>query len=235
MKRVLELNTVIDELSESAPRLIYPRYHNHSKLEIRHSEQEFRLCFIETLEKLSDNHNYYYSIETPTKLKYKFKDIPKQDNSGISARFDVSIYQKASDNHFEIIHHIEFKSENGDQNQIRKDILKLAIEETNKTHYILHIVQKNNFNTSTLVSLHNKIFCGNKKEAFLKEINLKINNRIQIYILTTSNTVNHTDPAKGYYILDYNRMKDLEIDGNESMIIEEWQRLWHPIDEQGEN
>ena len=117
--------------------LIFPHYRDYS---VRYSEQELRQLFLKNVE-TNDNKTYFYSVETPTKLVYRFTntEIPKvKDPNNVddndkdnykSARFDVSLYNKPYKNNDKASNHIEFKYGNPDQkNAICKDFLKLISE-----------------------------------------------------------------------------------------------------------
>lgn len=109
-------------------KLIFPQ--KERKIEIRISEQESRILFCNELE------NYYkkifYSIETPTVLKYRFgkklNEIELDDKMGQSALFDMSLFQLETEKLNQKIN-IEFKAHNVEISHIAKDILKLFAEE----------------------------------------------------------------------------------------------------------
>ena len=111
----------------SASQLIFP---HSNKGDVRHSEQELRQIFLRNVEEDSDK-TYFYSIETPTKYGYRFKDsknleVNKNHKKGKhqAARFDVSLY---TENKIESLANcIEFK--HGNSKSICKDFLKLAKE-----------------------------------------------------------------------------------------------------------
>ena len=115
----------------TSSQLIFPKYRNKT---VRYSEQELKQIFLRNVE---EDGNYFYSVETPTKYAYCFKNsenpIVKEEHekgdNHKSARFDVSLYNtdyKVNDN---ASHHIEFKYGNPDQkNAICKDFLKLVSE-----------------------------------------------------------------------------------------------------------
>ena len=106
--------------------LVFPKTRNKSE---RYSEQELRQIFLRNVE---EDKTYFYSIETPTKYGYRFKDsknleVDKSPKKGEhqAARFDVSLYN----NKYELLNHIEFKYGNPKKKTpICKDFLKLAIE-----------------------------------------------------------------------------------------------------------
>lgn len=104
----------------------------------RVSEQEAKQVFLNKLyeEKIA------FSVETPTKEKYRFhdedgKENPKIDESGRAAQVDVSVY----DDDGALIHHIEFKAGNPKEG-IVKDILKLKNEGVDgQVNYFVHILE----------------------------------------------------------------------------------------------
>ena len=110
----------------TSSQLIFPCYRDGNE---RRSEQELRQIFLRNVE---EDKTYFYSIETPTKYGYRFKDsknleVDKSHKKGEhqAARFDVSLYN----NKYELLNHIEFKYGNPKKKTpICKDFLKLAIE-----------------------------------------------------------------------------------------------------------
>ena len=114
--------------------LIFPKYRDET---VRYSEQELRQFFLKNVETQENNDNkiYFYSVETPTKLVYRFtnteiplvKENHEKDDKYESARFDVSHY---SENNIDSLAScIEFKHNNPDEKKgICKDFLKLAKE-----------------------------------------------------------------------------------------------------------
>ena len=114
----------------------------------RVSEQELKLIFIEQLNKeINEGWDVYYSVETPTEKKYRFKgkDKPEQDESGRSANFDLVIHN----NKFERIALIEFKANNPKPNDYLKDIVKLNEEnyEGKVLRYFVQIVKNSDKGT----------------------------------------------------------------------------------------
>ena len=112
---------------EACGKLIFPKARYKSE---RYSEQELKQIFLKNVE---EDKTYFYSVETPTKYAYCFKNSEnptvkenheKGDNHK-AARFDVSLYN----NKYELLNHIEFKYGNPKKKTpICKDFLKLAIE-----------------------------------------------------------------------------------------------------------
>lgn len=110
-------------------RLVFPHYSTlYRNGEIRISEQELRFAFVEQFNKNNDvkRHNLFYSVETPTELKYSFKDKmnPKPDADGQSAMVDLAIHNEK----YERIALIEFKALNPDEFCYKKDFCKLTAE-----------------------------------------------------------------------------------------------------------
>lgn len=105
-------------------RMIYPHYRNN---EIRVSEQELRIIFIEELNKfldIIDEQHILFSIETPTIEKYSFSDKPIMSKKGRSGNIDLVLYNTT----FERIALIEFKALNPIRKHYEKDFVKLANE-----------------------------------------------------------------------------------------------------------
>ena len=143
-------------------KLIFPMYGKHTKNSEskRISEQESRFLFVRELEK-SKNADYYYSVETPTELSYKFSDkkiknyepqIISVKDGGQSASVDVTLYKKGV-NKFDREHLIEFKQ--GNVNTCKKDFLKLLYDMDGLYNYYVNIVdrvdlsKKNTFDSIT--------------------------------------------------------------------------------------
>lgn len=132
-KTFIELDNISRNKGNS--RLIFPNYKNGN---IRISEQELRFLFIEHLKPFLKAHNYYYSIETPTKDCYKFSKkkqqiMPKRVHNCTntdsekfeSAAFDLVIHRHEKDKNEERVALIEFKSK-GNMHEYAKDICKLG-------------------------------------------------------------------------------------------------------------
>ena len=109
--------------------IIFPNYtHGKKAGEITVSEQELKCAFIEELREKEPN--WFYSVETPTDKKYRFKEkenICVNEAIGQSAQFDLTIY---NENHA-LVAQIEFKAHASTTlAQYEKDFLTLA--EVNK-------------------------------------------------------------------------------------------------------
>ena len=105
--------------------IIFPNYtHGKKAGEIRVSEQELKSAFIEELREKEPN--WFYSVETPTDKKYRFKEkenLCVNEEIGQSAQFDLTIY---NENHI-LVAQIEFKAHVSTKlDQYEKDFLKLA-------------------------------------------------------------------------------------------------------------
>lgn len=118
-------------IGSSSGQLIFPKKIQANGDKDRISEQELRLLFIEEFKK--NYESLFYSIETPTFVKYNFgkhyEDI-RPDKNGQSASLDMCIFKRNSDS-YERILNIEFKSKNPPIKHFAKDILKLMHEKQN--------------------------------------------------------------------------------------------------------
>lgn len=115
----------------SNDKLIFP-YKKQAKGNIdRISEQELRLVFIEEFKNKYPNH--YYSIETPTLKKYRFKDTENLKTQ--SALHDMCVFEKTEDSFHRILN-IEFKHKTAEKS-IEKDIYKLVHEEQSGVFILL--------------------------------------------------------------------------------------------------
>ena len=110
----------------TSSQLIFPKYRNKT---VRYSEQELRQIFLRNVE---EDGNYFYSVETPTKLVYSFLNLEKPETKATntsgdhhrSGCCDVTLY---TENKIESLAScIEFK--HGNSKSICKDFLKLATE-----------------------------------------------------------------------------------------------------------
>lgn len=105
---------------------VIPRYRDGMP---RICEQEARHVFISRLPK----EKFWYSVETPTKMVYRFKD-EKHDASHQSARTDLTLYRPGMGT---ILCNIEFKASTKDYDEedpgrhvhIQKDAIKLLCED----------------------------------------------------------------------------------------------------------
>ena len=108
--------------------LIFPKYTSDGN---RVSEQELRCIFIEEFNKSSNG--YFYSIETPTQMRYSFsresrnvipQSYPKEKGKGRSGCIDLAIFNKDKKR----CAIIEFKKAPCDSHEYAKDFLKLFSE-----------------------------------------------------------------------------------------------------------
>lgn len=154
--------------SNVGSRILFPKY---SSGDTRISEQELRFIFVEQFyayinndenkEKSPELINLYYSVETPTEKKYIFskdKGGPKVDAKGVSARTDLTIYEKEGDK-FTKKALIEFKALNPVIENYEKDFCKLK-EEKPSLKYFIQIIK--NRDKGTIDSIADKIKNKNK-------------------------------------------------------------------------
>ncbi len=135
---------------EPLSRIIYPQYRKEGCT--RFSEQELRFVFVEQLNKeIQDGWDVYYSVETPTKKRYKFKDeehpkvFDENEKGGQSAQFDLVIH----DNKYQRIALIEFKANNSPAKDHEKDFVKLNSEGSDTIlTYFLEIVKSSDGGTT---------------------------------------------------------------------------------------
>lgn len=142
----------------SSEQLIFPNKIQAKGNIKRISEQELRLLFIGEFKKT--HHEQFYSIETPTKEKYKFGksyDDIKISKTGQSALIDMCVFKREGKNYQRLLN-IEFKHKNSATKDIAKDILKLICEEQNGAFINL----LNNTNKGTL--------CNNKQTGVLDKL-----------------------------------------------------------------
>ena len=153
-------------------RLVFPMYGEHRDNSTRISEQELRFAFVESFnEYCNTNHlNLFYSVETPTRMKtYSGTSTKKPRNDdyekGDSANFDLVIL----DEKLNRACLIEFKANNSDLNDHKKDLLKLNnINEghENVLRYFIEVIKT--YNDKTLNSLRNKLMENRDLKAFFK-------------------------------------------------------------------
>lgn len=129
--------------------IIFPKYATDRT---RVSEQELRCVFIHKLNQLYPG-EFYYSVETPTGNKYRFTDKknPVIDETGESARIDLTIHEKGDpDNRLCII---EFKAHGGTSEcNYTKDLLKLYTEPKGDLRYFIQIFESSDVRTIERVS-----------------------------------------------------------------------------------
>lgn len=193
---------------ETRTKLIIPKKRDGK---IRLGEQELRFVFVEQLNQHDDfKNNFYYSIETPTKLKYKFtskKDedenfptiIPDDKDGGESARIDLVIFNTND----KIVALIEFKANN--QDDCKTDFLKLCGENTETTdeaenisRYFIQILTSANKNT--IPNLDNKKESINNILKKQKEIYPKLLKMEQIKYICYSINVSKELEHENHYL-----------------------------------
>lgn len=130
---------------KGASRLVFPDYTLGG---MRVSEQELRFVFVEQIQKLLKKYNYFYSVETPTKDRYKFtqdgRNIPCKSGEGQSANFDLTIKDGDKKN----IAIIEFKANTASEHAYAKDLCKLwNTKEEGDYRYFICLFKKMNKNT----------------------------------------------------------------------------------------
>lgn len=125
-------------LPSGKSRLVFPVTRDG---EPRFSEQEARLLFVQNLEK----QKFYYSVETPTKNKFKGFNagnpemVNNNDKSGKSGSIDVSLHSGNGKR----IALVEFKYGTSRGKEIEKDFLKLLLDEPeSKLNYFIHAVEE---------------------------------------------------------------------------------------------
>lgn len=140
-------------------RLIFPCYSSQNKTNqnlVRVSEQELRFIFIETFCRYCKDKelDYYYSIETPSQYKYVFsekiesgKPLPrkadKDDESPVSARFDMAIHDKDR----KIVALVEFKNNESDSDKYEKDFIKLHEEKEDRICLFIDLIEASDSGT----------------------------------------------------------------------------------------
>lgn len=124
--------------------------------EYRISEQELKYIFIELFCKDDDFDDYTYSIETPTKLRYKFTQNGKltypKSREGRKANIDIVIFRKQ-----ERVCILEFKANNADAHSHAKDFMKLR-DEPGKDLIRIFVELYTETDDTTLNNVANKLF-----------------------------------------------------------------------------
>ena len=129
----------------SCEQLIFPNKIEANGDVKRISEQELRLLFLEEFK--VNYRDLFYSIETPTVKKYRVDNGGNMslDPKGRSASIDVCIFEREKKGYWRLLN-VEFKHENREGSDIKKDMLKLVAEEANG----LFIQLLDNTNSGTL-------------------------------------------------------------------------------------
>lgn len=145
-----ELNGI--KVKGSGSRIIFPLKRDK---ETRISEQELRFIFVEQLNnEIEENWDIYYSVETPTRDTYYFKgENPDRKDDGQSANFDLVIH----DSNLKRIALIEFKANNPDEHEYKKDFAKLnnVKEGDGLLRYFIEIIKASD--NGTFKNIHGKI------------------------------------------------------------------------------
>ena len=144
LEKVIEKTFSILRENHSESRIVFPSYRDSQR---RVSEQELRFVFVEQVQNLLKEYDYFYSVETPTNSKYVFSDKKKYVNpyvaiklgSGRSASFDLSIVDKDGNT----IAIIEFKAKSAASHEYAKDLCKLwNPKEESHYKYFLNLFEK---------------------------------------------------------------------------------------------
>ena len=107
-------------------RIVFPQYREDGK--IRVSEQELRFVFVEQFNQIAQEKDLYYSVETPTRWRYKgfASGNPEpakneKEKNTRSGEFDMTIFDQMGNR----ICLIEFKAHNVKDANFEKDFVKL--------------------------------------------------------------------------------------------------------------
>ena len=138
LKDLIDLQCVTATTNQSRSKLVYPVKRDNTT---RISEQEARFLFVQNVEQTSD---FLYSIEVPTKEKYKFSG-----KTLLSGNIDVCLYENGKRKHL-----IEFKALNPDQKSFSKDFEKLFYDEDGLDNYFVNILK--NTDRGTIPSIEDK-------------------------------------------------------------------------------
>ncbi|MEY8486483.1 hypothetical protein [Parabacteroides johnsonii] len=141
-------------------KIIFPcKWKTNEPVGNRVSEQEARFIFINYLEK-ERGFDGYYSVEAPTRYKYRFYgekepyvDIIDNQVNCSSASVDVCLYNK----NLERVGLVEFKAHNVNWFSIQKDLLKILIEGKGDCFFV-HVLESSN--KGTLFSLNKDKYLG---------------------------------------------------------------------------
>ena len=142
LNEFLELSCITEIKTEKKRRLVFPIKRDGKK---RVSEQEIRFLFIQEIQ---DKSVFHYSVEVPTKEKYKFLGLNDR-----SASFDVCLYENRKRKHL-----IEFKALNPKQSSYSKDFEKLINDETDLVNYFIQVIESTD--KGTIPNIENKYKIG---------------------------------------------------------------------------
>ncbi len=165
-----EVVRLVQNLTPRESKIIIPKYRKDDN---RYSEQELKQIFLSLLEKTGDRNTVYYSVETPSKNRYRFadkndkelepfekrpkviledleSDYPEENSKSKrfqSSMIDTSIYDDES-----LLSHIEFKHGSCQILDIQKDFLKMVCESNSKeNNYFIHYFDSSNEDTKKSV------------------------------------------------------------------------------------
>ncbi len=135
--------------------LVFPK--KRGSKEKRISEQEARILLCKTVE---CHGGYRYSLEMPTKNKYKFSEVNyenKRENrlivgKGQSGSIDLTLYDCRAGRKGPLRFNVEFKAHTAAEHEIHKDLLKLECE--NGQGVFFHVLE--NCNKGTLPGILGK-------------------------------------------------------------------------------
>lgn len=238
---MIEENKKYTSLS-GKPKIIYPCYSQElGSGETRISEQEIKQLFIQTL--IEDQNDFYFSVETPTGNRYGdfSSDNPKvycdkNEENGRSACLDLCIHDlnkdKSNKKKFIRKHLIEFKANNPDEKDIKKDFLKLFLEEQEQEqldNYFIHILDSATNNTIKSIKrkyYNSWYYCTNNSCDECSKYNscaystwteIKAKNTIIVYLLIINNKTerksSNDQTPSGYYriVLKPETPEDLQL------------------------
>lgn len=188
----IEIPSSIDVQRETKTRLIFPNYSNSKKGKVgktRISEQELRFAFVEAFNTYCNKHesDLYYSIETPTKKRYKGFSLgrPEQNDSGRSGEFDLVIFTREN-NELKRACLIEFKAKNAGDTDHWKDMLKLKEEGEGALCFFIEVLKS--YDQETKASLcHDKFSAFCQKEEYEKYANNGVTIDVRCYALEGEN------------------------------------------------
>ena len=161
LKAFRQLVRMESEATSGEVKLIYPyRRVKEGNPIIRHSEQEFKQLFIDAFTHADETKGLAYSVETPTRKGYLFKDKSRMvfdKEGGTSGNFDLCIHQH-KDGAWRRLHLIEFKAHNVPQEDIETNLFKLAKDcpedSFNEMNYFIQVIYS--ANSGTISNLQGK-------------------------------------------------------------------------------
>lgn len=178
-EKTVLLKNELDEINfkNYKTRLVYPIKRKSQDNDVRISEQEIKQIFIQVLNE--ENHEFLYSIETPTFSEHRFTG-----QSYRSGNIDLCLYiVNEANSHAKRKYLLEFKALNSgpyesDFNKLAHGVVK---EETNENidTFFIHILSNFSSHTKKTIIRDYKISLENFR---------KSNNNLIIYLLTLNNT-----------------------------------------------